>query len=153
MDALVTEMDLPLMVRIVSIAQHIFHALDIPISENPVIVIPNVSTALRIIFNSDDVDCLLYSKECHDSWIEKFNKPLSENDAIAAAKVFFTRSADKWLAHKGVRELLLRKEPNFPTEDLDLFMDNYPLISNKLFSALTPLCSYRKTDHKPKGRL
>lgn len=137
MNTLDTEMDLPLMVRIVSIAQHILQVFYIPISGNPVIIIPNISTALRIISNADDEDCLLYSKECHDSWIEHFNKPLSEEDAIAASKLFFDRSTNyQWatiMAHIGFRDHLLEKDPDFPTEDLDLCLDNYPLISNKLF--------------------
>jgi hypothetical protein len=77
-----TPTDLPLLERIIKTATLISFTDGADKLNHPLIILPDVATAIRVLAHADEYDEFTYTHDCRDQWIAQFNKPVSEEACI-----------------------------------------------------------------------
>lgn len=151
-----TALDTQLLIRIAEIGLKIAASIG-AISNGPLIVLPDMVTAARVVYHSEDEDVATYSKESSEEWIARFNKPVPEAELVKIMLMLtnhepqmlvsnFTRYIPMLRAAMASDESLHDRLQSGPASDLadlvsslspsdiQLCAENYPLIFSKIRS-------------------
>lgn len=120
------------------------------ISKNPVIVLPDVKTAIQVIANSDEFDPLMYTQENHDAWVRTYNYPIHDLSKLSQFRHMghLTNIHRAILANleiiKANKTDYLQKYPQYNgiLSEFDSMLENFPKLKIRFYVISTATFLY-----------